>query len=201
MDFEDILSGGIREGMGAAAYTLAAKARAHISKEKLDANSNAFYLNTGESKSVAYNQLLPRYIAAPGLTFDIAVSVFDVNSKSMLVLRSFALDRKHMGQISGFARSFKARKPMLEMRIIGMQNKQGGNQLSMLADAAKSEGIRIVEVDLFGANIRHIAFDSKLGVSHNILMENRIYRPGELANQQTLEMFERSLKLADPGHG
>jgi hypothetical protein len=31
-------------------------------------------------------------------------------------------------------------------------------------------------------------------VSHDVLLENRLYRPGELINMTTLEQFERSLK-------
>jgi hypothetical protein len=57
-----------------------------------------------------------------------------------------------------------------------------------------SKKMKLVEVDIFGTNTRHIAIDAKLGTSYNILMEDRLYRAGELVNNLTMENFEKVMK-------
>ncbi|MCL4404741.1 hypothetical protein M1583_02000, partial [Candidatus Marsarchaeota archaeon] len=57
-------------------------------------------------------------------------------------------------------------------------------------------GIPLVEADLFGNEVRHIAFDAKQGMSFNVLVNNMNYKPGELVNKMTIDQFERSLKQA-----
>jgi len=97
-----------------------------------------------------------------------------------------------------FINSLKKDKPNLEARIIGMQKNQDFYFiLNQIFDFLISNKIRLVEVDLFGDNTRHIAIDTKLGTSYNVLMEDRIYRPGELVNSTTVENFERTFKPGD----
>ena len=50
-----------------------------------------------------------------------------------------------------------------------------------------------MEIDLFGTDKRHIALDLKTGTSYDLFLENRIYRPGELANSEKEEDFQRSV--------
>jgi hypothetical protein len=49
-----------------------------------------------------------------------------------------------------------------------------------------------MEVDLFGEEKRHIVMDMKTGLSYDLLLENRIYRPGELKNDEKEEDFQSS---------
>ena len=62
----------------------------------------------------------------------------------------------------------------------------------MIALISSSSGI--FEADLFGSDRRNIAIDLKTGTSFNMLTENRLYKPGELANTTTEEQFARELK-------
>ena len=69
--------------------------------------------------------------------------------------------------------------------------------INQVMDFIVENKIRLVEIDLFGENTRHIAIDTKLGTSFNVLMEDRLYRPGELVNSMTVENFERTFRPGD----
>ena len=53
--------------------------------------------------------------------------------------------------------------------------------------------IPIFEADLFGNSTRHIAIDIYSGMSFNVLLEDKLYKPGELVNNMTREQFERAI--------
>jgi hypothetical protein len=73
-----------------------------------------------------------------------------------------------------------------------MQTGQEFNALYDISDMVCANGLQLVEVDLFGDETRDIAFDTKLGTSHNVLIYDRLYRAGELKNGMTMEQFERN---------
>ena len=173
--------------------------RPHVSKEVLDTYSNAAYLGIDRSSIGAYqNRTDARYVAATDMSYDILMSVYDVNTRSMFACRQFNFEDSTHDKLVKYVNSLKKRKPNLEARLIGLQSKQDVDYLGQLADLVKTTRIKLVEVDLFGGDTRHIAIDRMLGTSYDVLMENRLYRPGELANKTTEEQFERRLKPGAP---
>lgn len=122
-----------------------------------------------------------RYLIAREIVSDLLLSFYNVNDRSAALIRTNSAPSKEMvSKIKGF---FARRKTNIEIRAIGLQN--GGQNLAAVIDPiAKQIGGHFIEIDLFGQEVRHIAIDLKTGQSYNVLLLNRIYRPGEL-NVQT----------------
>ncbi len=183
MSFEGLLRKDmLLKGFGNSAYLRSFKERPHMSKSSMERDGLARYVSAQSSLSVVYDEMANRYIAARSVTYDLIVSVYEINSRALLVCR--------VGGAAGMSRPLerflgslrvKGRRN-LEARMIGLQS---GKRFSGLSDILKSldrHNIPIYEIDLFGDQIRNIAIDSKLGPSYDILMLDRIYRPGELKN-------------------
>ena len=122
-----------------------------------------------------------RYIMAKDITFDIFVSVYDVDTERAFVMRpSTYLTDEACRRIRSIIR--KAAFRNAEIRVIGLQS---GDQ-PMRGEVSKIRtaipGIRLVEVDLFGNETRHIALDMKTGSTYDLLLNNKIYTPAELIN-------------------
>ncbi|MGC8652045.1 MAG: hypothetical protein ACP5UH_02230 [Candidatus Micrarchaeia archaeon] len=196
MGFESVLGAATAGGdFGKERYALTYKERAHLSKVKLDLHSEAVYIHTGEATTMKFSTLGPRYIAAMDITYDLLLTVYDVNTSKLFAARLFGFQPKSSQQIGGFLRGF-GRRANLEARLIGMQNGESTDTLGGVLAFLKPMKLQIVEADLFGNEVRHIAVDSKIGVPYNILKDNRVYRPGELVSTITIEQFEQGLKKA-----
>ncbi len=144
-------------------------------------------INTGESLRYAYSEAR-RYVAAPGIGFDALISFYDVNTKSGIMLRPAS--PVYPAEVKIVAEAVSAlRKPRLEMRAIGMQDGHAFLVETMERLSSKINA-ELVEADLFGGQIRHIIMDMKTGKPYNLLLENRIYRPGELNNTVEWKSFE-----------
>ena len=199
MGFETMLKTDVKSDINKMEYKKVFKERPHISKSKVDMYSNAVYVGIGGSKKLYYSsEIDTRYIAAKDITFDMLVSLYDINNRILLASRiykyAFDVEKKMTAMIA----SIKGKKTNLEARIIGFQNNEDVYLIGEeLADFFMKNRIELVEVDLFGSNIRHVAIDAKLGSTFNMLLENRLYRPGELSNSMTVENFEAGLKVAD----
>ncbi len=141
-----------------------------------------------------------RYITVKALEFDMLITLFDVNSSAILALRSYVeISGKDQREISGLLSRIK--RPNLEMRVIGMQNGSSEPIQSVHKIRKLKENI-LAEADLFGNSTRHITIDTKTGMVYNLLLLNRIYRPGELILQNKLapELPERAaLRFIFPG--
>lgn len=194
LSFEKILEGDISfSGFGNSAYVMAYKDRPHISKSEIDRYSNAAYLNINEYLIIRYDKIGIRYIAVTSMSYDFIISVYDINSSSLFVGRAYD-DLENMDkEISKFINSLKGKKN-LEGRIIGLHNNQKTPGVKIILDIFRRYGINIYEIDIFGDQIRNIAMDSKLGVPYNILMLNRLYRPGELKSDLDIIKFRKCLK-------
>ena len=182
---------------GTGRYLRHSKERTHLSKAVLDTYSNVEYLEVGKfHRGVYRNAADVRYLAATGMSYDLLISIYDVNTQSMFACRLFGFEESAREQIIGHINPKKRPRirPNFEVRIIGLQSKQSVNYLNQIADLVSATGVKLVEADLFGGETRHIALDLKLGVSQDVLLEDRLYRPGELINKTTLEQFERALK-------
>ena len=193
LGFENIFKGMVKEGANRSEFVLRSKERPHISRAKIDIDSNARCVGTGSFLYSRYtSELDERYVAAAHLTYDLLFSMHELKTGKSIIYRPFqeagllgtAVRRKVEALGSG---------ANIEARVIGMQNGQGLGIVQEISDFIIANGIRLVEVDLFGGDTRHIAIDAKLGTSFNILMEDRIYRPGELGNPMTMENFEAEL--------
>ncbi len=141
-------------------------------------------LAQGSAMFAKYSQE-KRYITAKNISFDLFVSFYDVNSSSALVARI----PKPMGS-KGHKMLKKSlshiKNPNIEARILGLQD---GDKalLAEIKEFRKNYGSHLMEADLFGKNVRHVVLDLKVGILYDLLLLDRIYKPGELANTQRAE--------------
>lgn len=144
-----------------------------------------------------FQEYLPerRYLVAKEIGFDTLFSFYDVNSKGILAVRPTGpLYGKEVGRIEKLLKRF--RKPNIEMRAIGLQN--GDTAFTETVERLhKRVRCNLVEVDLFGNQTRHVIIDLLTGKPYSLLLENRIYRPGELINQGKREEFEKTRSKLD----
>ncbi len=194
MTFESLLVEDMgRHDFNTKPYVRSFKARPHISKSKVDMSGGPVYLDVGQWWSqFDYNELKARYVSAVSITYDVFISIYEVNSRSEFAARFVDFTPGLKYEMDGFIR--KTRMPNLEARIIGLQNKSGPSPVVHLAEWLSERSVPVYEVDLFGTAVRHIAIDLHTGMSFDVLMENRLYKPGELENTLTLEQFQRGLK-------
>ncbi len=194
MSFESALYADLHTAnFGKQPYLKTFKKRPHISKSKLDSYSNCTYMKTGDVFAHSrFNELTGRYAASVSLTYDILVSLYDVNTRSMAAARFMEFGRPVHDHFENFLRSLK--RPNIEVRVLGMQDNQGASAMYGVADFIAQNKLALYEIDLFGKDTRHIALDMSTGMSFNILLQDKIYKPGELANKMTLEQFERTIK-------
>lgn len=173
-------------------FRLAARERIHVSLSTI-ANS---MVELQQNKAIAHvHSDLQRYVLCKGITYDLLISLFDVNTSSLFAFRASTMEK-----IEKPIRDFLSllRRPNLELRAIGMQNMTRGYDASFLAlieqaYKAASPHVKLVEVDLFGNEQRHIAIDTKLGMTFDVLLLDRFYRPPELANTVSIEQFNQSI--------
>ncbi|GEM_PF-3028979 len=131
-----------------------------------------------------------RYLIAKSIVFDLFVSFYDLNSKGIVAIRlTEPLIGRERAKVKKFVRSM--RKAHFEMRAIGLQNNYSElvHSIKLLRKAARCE---LVEVDLFGDRTRHLAIDLLTGKPYSLLLENRIYRPGELVSTLKNEEFVKT---------
>jgi hypothetical protein len=182
----------LADGFNGERYIRRSKERSNLSKGKMDSYSDAKYLNVGDIYLESYGGALStRYASAIEMSYDMLVSVFDINSSRSLVCRVYEPDQATMALMGKQLHSIAAKGANLEARIIGLQNGQDFNKLYGILDLLSANKAKLVEVDLFGGDTRNIAFDAKLGTTHSVLIYNRLYRVGELKNGRTIEQFER----------
>jgi hypothetical protein len=139
-----------------------------------------------------------RYIYAKDISYDLFVSIYSVSNEEGLFFRLGApinkIEQKMVNKLYS-----KLNDKHIEVRIVGMQSKQqNAKQIVDSLDFIRKRGNRLVEADLFGGDIRHVAIDLKTGLSYNILVNNVVYKPGELANKISFDEFSKniaSLKL------
>ncbi|EQD62491.1 hypothetical protein B2A_02794 [mine drainage metagenome] len=195
MSLEQALDAEMKKpGFGSSNCHLFFKERPHISKTRVDENGRAAYIDVDSNAKAIYSDTSTRYIASTDLTYDMLLSVYDVDTKELFVMRLFKHKpdtfkplKKHL---SGISRNKYKR---LEARLIGLQDKEDYSILMPIFKELGKYRVPVVEVDLFGNQARHIALDSYLGTSFNILLLDRIYRPGELNAQITQEQFEAQM--------
>lgn len=194
MGFEVVLEADMRKrGFGSQRYVATGKERPHLSKSKAMASDAAEFVKLGESKFVPYSEFAGRrYIAFENLGYDFAITLYDVNAPKAYAIRDFE-SKKIVKELKAGIKSLMTSMPNIEARIIGLQSKEEHAFLKDALEVLAKEGIRLIEVDLFGDEIRHIAIDLKTGASYNMLLEDRLYRPGELLNRATIDDFSRTL--------
>ncbi len=194
MSFNGILAKSLESpDCSKAAAVLTYRARRHISKGKLDSIEDVKYVNVGSSAYTDYRiPLEPRYMAAVGITYSIFFSIFDINSSKLMAFNAYGDPSKSLREASALIKGIK--RPNLEARIFGMQNGQSTEGLKAIISFLSKHSISISEADIFGNEVRHIALDANLGMSFNVLTEDRNYRPGELISKMTEEQFQNSIR-------
>lgn len=193
LSFNNLLNEQLIDGkFGAAPYRLRYRERVYSSLAALEADGKLERVATGGSAVYRYDgPLSKRYVLAEGISYDFLVTLYSGNDRRALVLRPFEYSK---GLTEALERAAGARgKQNLEARVIGLQNGQDTQCLNRLADWLIDRRIAISEVDLFGSETRHIAFDLKLGTTYSVLGENRHYSSEELRTKITLEEFRARL--------
>ena len=189
MDFiEELRKHYSEPDFGKARLVMDTKARPYNSLSSVEKKS--IVLDFNSAVCIQYSDTM-RYIIAKDITFDLLVTIYEVNTMDCVAFRTFSmLEKKEMAKILSMVRKFRSRN--IEVRAIGMQNVE--NNFSTIVDnICKATKGSLAEVDLFGNERRHISIDLKNGVSRDVLLENRHYRPGELVNAQPV--------TAMPGYG
>src|ERR1700733_14907690 len=125
LSFENIVKSEVKRDLSKNEYKYGYKDRVHMSKSKMDLYSNVDYLKVGEFKTIHFeDDTSTRYISTPNLTYDMLVSIYDYNTKNILVCRIFKFGDIIKREGTKFVGSLKRNKPNLEARIIGMQKNQ-----------------------------------------------------------------------------
>lgn len=174
-----------------------------------DFGTRQLWLNTGDRPNASIARLLDRsidlapgsavfqhwslgkrYLIAKNVVFDLFLSFYDVNSKAVMAMRiTRPMERDEVNKARKSVHSLK--NSNIEIRAIGLQN---GDKtlLKSVEDADKIADGDLVEVDLFGNQTRHLIIDLLTGKPYSLLLENRIYRPGELISAAKKEDFDKT---------
>ena len=147
------------------------------------------HLSIGDSAVTHAREDRVDYINASNLTYDMLFSIYDFNSGRIAVARFDRFTDETRQHMQGFVRSLKS--PNLEARMIGLQDGHGSEEASKVLDFINKNSISLNEADLFGTEIRHVSIETKRGMTMDLLLLDRVYRPGELRNPQTYEQFLR----------
>ncbi len=119
-----------------------------------------------------------RYLLAKDIVSEMLISIYDVNSRTAFAARPTG--PVYSEEIERISKALSAmRNPRLEIRLIGLQN----NDTSFIESTERLRrriGHELSEVDIFGNERRHVIIDLLTGKPYSLLLENRIYRPGEL---------------------
>lgn len=140
-----------------------------------------------EARFIKYSEY-NRYMLAREISHDLFFTVYDVDTRKLIGGRLTSVISKD-DAVRVAALALKERMHNTEMRIIGLQDGEA-DLIGSVELLHKELKCRLIEVDLFGGEMRHIAMDASTGSSYNLLLLNRIYRPGELANTVTAQDFE-----------
>ena len=186
-----------KPGFGTANCHLFFKERPHISKSVIDRADGTVYIGIGDNTRLKYSGISARYSAVVNMTYGLLLSVYDVDTKDLFAMCMLNHKADTFKDLEKYISSIKRnRYQRPEARLIGLQDKQDYSILMSIFKVLGRYKVPVVEVDLFGNQTRHIALDSYLGTSFNILLLDRIYRPGELNNQMTQEQLEAQLMKA-----
>ncbi len=187
MDLFSAYSEAISSNTDARLY-LSTGRRQHASIAQIE--SRSIPLEKSKAISIRYSEK-KRYVISKSITFDMLLTMYDVNSRSMFAIRpTLPMGTKEVGQVQKLIGRIK--NPNFEIRAIGLQNGWRGYAKSLNDIYRISKG-HCMEVDMLGEEKRHIAIDLKTGLSYDLLLENRIYRPGELKNDEKEEDFQSNV--------
>ncbi len=146
----------------------------------------AMELELNKAISVSFSESA-RYILAKQITYDMLISIYDVNKRNAIAMRiTQQLTENATSKIT--AEIKKKGMKNIEIRIIGMQGIDPATQGAVDKIRTHVPG-RLMELDLFGNEVRHIALDLKTGASYDLLTENRHYGPAELINNNSAGDF------------
>lgn len=183
----------INPDFGSKHVALHTRERPHTSLAMTGMKSRDIKINEGTFIRYDHAQT-QRYIVARDIAFDAFVSIYEVNTASCFAMR-MSYSPQHQS-ISKALRMFgEIEKPVFEMRFIGLQDGDYDLVKSFLG-VQKRFRAQVVEFDAFGGDTRHIAMDSKTGLTYNLLLLDRIYRPGELRTTASADKMEKLSKLS-----
>ena len=196
MDFWDALGAQrAKAGFGSERLVLSSKSsvialnRPHTSLSMVKDKGTDLGINQAATAKFAETQ--SRYLIASGLSYELLLTIFDVNSMSGIAMRiGKPLDKSELEVLGKKIASFG--KANLEMRAIGLQSGDSST-LAAVDQVRKLCKAKLIEVDLFGTLSRNVAFDLRTGTCYDILMLDRAYKAGELVNGVKPEEYKASL--------
>ncbi|VVB77221.1 Uncharacterised protein [uncultured archaeon] len=175
------------EGFSKSRLYLSARDRIHASLSSVE--RSALTLDMSKGLALKYDEST-RYLIAKDLTYDMLVSIYDVNSSFSVVFReSTILDDSEIARIR--RQVAKAGKSNLELRAIGLQNNYSA-LINSLEDLCKVMKFNLQEIDVFGSGVRHIVFDTKVGMAFDLLPQNRVIGPNDLVNRLSIDDFNKA---------
>ena len=182
----------LRKGFGMQRMVLSSKSsvvalnRPHTSLSMLNGRAREIARSTAFAQGFELSGT--RYVLAKDLTYELFVSLYDVNSGAGIFLRpTYPLDSGDIKKLRSMI--LKLKKPNLEIRTIGMQS--GDASLMKVVDELHNAlKVDMIEMDFFGNTVRHIAVDLKTGMSYDVLLLDRIYRAEELLTTEKRNEFE-----------
>ncbi|MEM0148371.1 MAG: hypothetical protein QXY10_02135 [Candidatus Micrarchaeaceae archaeon] len=188
MSFENLLGKSI-DAKSISRVRFAYKDMPHISKSAMQRTGGYAELKIGAS--IVINQASKqRYVYASNVIYDAILSLYYVNAQLLFVGRFFSFSGISK-DVEEWLKPLKGKERFVEARLIGMQDASPIEELQKAMEAIK--GVPIMEADLFGSDIRHIAIDSKLGTSFFVFELDRAYRPGELSCNVSIEDFKSTM--------
>ncbi len=172
------------------------KERQHISVSKMEEHDDIMYIDVGKFSEYRYTGTTDkRYLGFKNVVFDFIFTVYDIDSGSAFIARLYKKDQEqHKRLLQEMDRYLKSKKRSnFEARIIGLQDGEDYSYTEEIIDILGKRKIAFYEIDLFGSEVRHVAIDMRIGTTYNMLLLNRVYRPGELANNLTEDQFSRNI--------
>ncbi len=176
---------------------MSSKDRPNMSLSKIQEGDNYIEINAGQIKRLYYSEWHgERFLFARSLNTDVLFTLFEVNSAKLVAFRGAHVNSSSIEKIKAEARKILSKKPNLESRIFGFSNGSNLKYIKDLLHLSQELKARLVEVDAFGNEFRHIAIDSRFGISYNVLLDNRPYRAGELMVNQSVTPANNKQSLA-----
>ena len=171
---------------GTSALQLRTGKRWHTSLAMVGDRSRELGLNTAFVQKYSEES---RYIIARDITHDLFMSVYDVDTETAIVLRpTLPLNGAELKRVIDVVR--KKRLKNLEVRAIGLHASDQILQGCITKLHSGLKDARLMEADLFGNAIRHLAMDLKTGSVYDLLLQNRVYGPADLIDNADMREFE-----------
>ncbi len=174
-----------KETFGKSAIQLRTGKRYHTSLAMVGDRSRELGLNIAFVQKYTESS---RYVIAHDITYDLFVSIYNVDTATVIATRpTLLMNEAEVRCMHDIVRKNMLRN--LEVRIIGMHGTDVALQGSIAKLHSALPQAKLAEADLFGNSIRHLALDLKTGSVYDLLLQNKIYGPADLIDSTEASGF------------